>query len=303
MRNPVRALNERPFSDTIYVISIPQNKVGEGIKKGSLELSDNTNSIEYTDDGFGGIQKQNIEYQLVSADVQNNELILEDEFAVYELTLIDVDFNTGYLSVAYDSVIDNVTKVISTDFQENTLVVDREFELPFLLEPVRFGNVFYKDGLIVLTSVDSDTTITDYNVEFRSTSTIHETEVFLEVKEEEFNVSQNPSAVEVIVRNSYEFETTPIQGVLPSETITIREIEGIKKKTSFQSTYNPLITGSWDDYKEKLDTDPSGSYLAPFITTIGLYDDVGEMVAIAKLPTPIKSFPDIPVNFLIRIDT
>lgn len=44
-------------------------------------------------------------------------------------------------------------------------------------------------------------------------------------------------------------------------------------------------------------------YLAPYITTIGLYDDDGDMVAIAKLPNPIKNLPDYDLNFLIRFDT
>ena len=49
--------------------------------------------------------------------------------------------------------------------------------------------------------------------------------------------------------------------------------------------------------------DTTGSFLSPFITTIGLYDDNCDLVAVAKLPQPIKSEPDIPVNFIIRFDT
>jgi hypothetical protein len=45
------------------------------------------------------------------------------------------------------------------------------------------------------------------------------------------------------------------------------------------------------------------AFLTPFITTIGLYDDNCDLVAVAKLPQPIKSEPDIPVNFIIRFDT
>ena len=59
----------------------------------------------------------------------------------------------------------------------------------------------------------------------------------------------------------------------------------------------------FNNYEYSSSIDPTGSYLAPYITTIGLYDENYEMVAVAKLPTPIKSFPDLPVNFLIRIDT
>jgi hypothetical protein len=39
------------------------------------------------------------------------------------------------------------------------------------------------------------------------------------------------------------------------------------------------------------------------ITTIGLYDNELNMVAVAKLPQPIKSTPDYPVNFIIRFDS
>ena len=49
--------------------------------------------------------------------------------------------------------------------------------------------------------------------------------------------------------------------------------------------------------------DSTGSFLAPFITTIGLYDDNCDLVATAKLPQPIKSLPDYPINFIVRFDT
>lgn len=49
--------------------------------------------------------------------------------------------------------------------------------------------------------------------------------------------------------------------------------------------------------------DPTGSYLAPYITTIGLYDESGELVAVSKLGRPIKNLIDWPINFVVRFDT
>ena len=46
----------------------------------------------------------------------------------------------------------------------------------------------------------------------------------------------------------------------------------------------------------------SSSDFAPYITTIGLYDDAGQLVAIGKLAQPIKKRNDVDMNFLIRID-
>ena len=67
--------------------------------------------------------------------------------------------------------------------------------------------------------------------------------------------------------------------------------------------YSSSIKGGFGDYEISSSIDQTGSYLAPYITTIGLYDDNMDMVAVAKLGNPIKSLPDFPVNFIVRIDT
>ena len=46
----------------------------------------------------------------------------------------------------------------------------------------------------------------------------------------------------------------------------------------------------------------SGSDFSPYITTIGLYNDAGELLAIGKLAQPIKKRNDVDMNFLIRLD-
>ena len=139
------------------------------------------------------------------------------------------------------------------------------------------GNVFYDRGLIVLTEgITDDSTIDSFEVSYRSTMTIYENEVFLSVNESEFNVSQNPSAYDGTNK--------------------------IKLKT-IQSTIEPTKFGGFGDYDYSSSVDTTGSYLAPFITTIGLYDNELNMVAICKLPKPIKSLPDYPLNFIVRFDT
>jgi len=46
----------------------------------------------------------------------------------------------------------------------------------------------------------------------------------------------------------------------------------------------------------------SGSDFAPYVTTIGLYNDNGELLAVGKLAQPIRKRNDVDMNFLIRID-
>ena len=139
------------------------------------------------------------------------------------------------------------------------------------------GNIYYDRGLIVLTKdIVEDTTIESFELSYRSTMTIYENEVFLSVNESEFNVSQNPSAYDGTNK--------------------------IKLKT-IQSTIEPTKFGGFGEYDYSSSVDTTGSYLAPFITTIGLYDNELNMVAICKLPKPIKSLPDYPLNFIVRFDT
>jgi len=53
------------------------------------------------------------------------------------------------------------------------------------------------------------------------------------------------------------------------------------------------------DYSSSLDK--TGSYLAPFITTVGLYSGT-ELVGVSKLGMPIKNSGELPLNILVKWD-
>ena len=63
----------------------------------------------------------------------------------------------------------------------------------------------------------------------------------------------------------------------------------------------PTIKADFADYERLSTFDKTGSYLAPMATTIGLYDGL-ELVAVAKLGTPIKITPELPINFVVKMD-
>ena len=172
------------------------------------------------------------------------------------------------------------------------------------------GNVFYDRGLVVLTKdVTQDVTLSTFELRYRSTKKIYENEVFISVTEGEFNFSQNPSA---IVEEDGRTVTTIINR--PGVRLSLNDFvtasyykSGIKRIRNSNYAYTSSLdsgsAGSFDDYEYSSSIDPTGSYLAPYITTIGLYDDDNNMVVVAKLPQPIKSLPDYPVNFIVRFDT
>lgn len=54
-------------------------------------------------------------------------------------------------------------------------------------------------------------------------------------------------------------------------------------------------------YSSQSVEDKTGSYLAPYVTTIGLYSGL-DLVGVAKLGNPIKLTADFPINFVIKMD-
>ena len=117
------------------------------------------------------------------------------------------------------------------------------------------GNVFEKQGIAVLSSIDYRYRYvldSAYTASYKSTMTIYELGVIVRTPRGTMNVSTNPTT-------------------LLDDDFTI---------ASFAT----------------------GSDFQPYITTIGLYNDRNEMVAVAKLAQPIKKREDVDINFLVRVD-
>ena len=77
-------------------------------------------------------------------------------------------------------------------------------------------------------------------------------------------------------------------------------IEYLNEKTG--KNIGRRILSDFRNYEENDKKDTGGSYLAPYATTIGLYDGL-DLVMVAKLGKPIKILPNYPINFLIKFDS
>jgi hypothetical protein len=220
--------------------------------------------------------------------------------------ITQLNLETNILVVEYNSI-SYTLQLIKIDFENDILEVD---EIPFLNGIInQLGNVFYAQGLIVLTEVENFNT-SSFNLYYKSTETVYEHEYLLIVNEDEFNVSQNPSAVVEIGRETERYITSDGKTM---SVITNPGVKYIRKKSiletgdildyRFTSQVNSNVKAGFEHWDLSGSVDSTGSFLTPFITTIGLYDDNCDLVAVAKLPQPIKSEPDIPVNFIIRFDT
>ena len=312
-----RLTKERFLSGSAKIISIPQIYVGEGIKKGSVVLVDNKNlstEFAYTDDSFGNLQDYRDKIIISRIDV-NNDIINFTDLSEYvysaslETYIGAFDIQAGTLDIIYNGIPQPTIQLVSLDINSGMAIAEN---LPFLPEEsqgIKIGNVFYNQGLIVLTRDSAEKLQAEWQLDYKSTQTIYENEYLLIVNEDEFNVSQNPSAViESGRETSY---VTNTDGKIQKVT-TNTGVKYIKKLTTLENgdILDYRFSGSvgntkagFEHYDLSGSVDSTGSFLAPFITTIGLYDDNCDLVAVAKLPQPIKSEPDITVNFIVRFDT
>jgi|694.fasta_scaffold153843_1 hypothetical protein len=309
--------NERYLSGSAIVISIPQNKIGDGIKKGSVLLYND--DLTYFDDEYGNLYDVRDKLLLSKLSV-NDSVIQFDDLAEYgysgsvEELLGDFDVQAKTLNITYDGISYDLI-VDSIDIANGYVVAKNIPFLPEESQGIKVGNIFYSQGLIVVTrqSVTSDAidiSGNNWDMTYKSTETIYEHEYLLIANEDEFNVSTNPTAIVEVGK-----ETGLVTGSDGRiyKTTTSPGVKYIKKKSTLEngnildyripSQYTASISGGFEHYDMSGSVDTTGSFLSPFITTIGLYDDNCDLVAVAKLPQPIKSEPDIPVNFIVRFDT
>lgn len=299
MKNTADWAVERFINHIIYVIQLPQSNYGEQIKKGSVVIKNTDTDETYIDNSWGGLVAENPTYMWVSYDVETQILTFTDGIDNFEVTCSYFDANSGIGVFTIDNITESQT-VFQLDAQTGYITLSNELDFSGGngLTNKR-GNIFYDDGLIVLTN---DAPLVNYTLTYKSTQTIYETEVLVSAENGEFNASQNPSAVDITLTNSYDFETTKITNYKPAGTVRIKEVQDISQKQEFVGTIGS-VTGSWNDYYESGSSDPTGSYLSTYVTTIGLYDEDYNMIAVAKLPKPIKKLPDYNLNFIIRFDT
>jgi hypothetical protein len=310
-------VKERYLNGSAKVISIPNIYVGEGIKKGSVVLVDNQtqlNEVSYNDDSFGNIQDNRDQINISRIDIENqlfNFIDLDENIysASLETYIGAFDIQAGTLDIIYNGIARPTINLISLDIESGIAVAEDISFLPEQAQGIKIGNIFYNQGLIVITKDVANRLTNKWQLNYKSTKTIYEHEYLLIVNEDEFNISQNPSAIVEVGKVDEEIITSDN---IRQKVTTTTGVKYIKKLSTLENgnTLDYRFSGSvgttkagFEHYDLSGSMDSTGSFLAPFITTIGLYDDNCDLVAVAKLPQPIKSEPDIPVNFIIRFDT
>jgi hypothetical protein len=150
----------------------------------------------------------------------------------------------------------------------STHIITDDGEGNLVSASINVGNIIYPHGIAILTDqalASGSVETTNVTCSFSSSYTIYESQYKCTVRESEFNYTLNPSTVS----SSY-------------------SISG--------SWYNfAYPTGSVYDYV-------TSSYFSPFITTIGLYNENQELLAVAKLAQPLQTSNTTDTTILINLD-
>ena len=138
------------------------------------------------------------------------------------------------------------------------------------------GNVIYPQGMVIFTNevligatfndLIDDIQNDNANCAFSSSMTIYETQYKCTIRESEFNATLNPSA--------------QASGSL----LTINS-----------SSFSQRGDGT-------LANNVTGSYFSPYVTTVGLYDEAQNLLAIGKLAQPLPTSDTTDTTILINLD-
>lgn len=147
----------------------------------------------------------------------------------------------------------------------------------------KVGDVIYQHGIIILTAISSSISGAVYG------SAIYGTSVYGSESITGLN--------EIITGNNI---TCSFQS-----TMTIYE-------SQYKCTFNPnefvystnpsVISSSCENQDGKLYDFATGSYFEPYITTVGLYNNTNELVAVGKLSQPLQSSNITDTTILVNLD-
>lgn len=119
------------------------------------------------------------------------------------------------------------------------------------------------------------------NIKFKNSHTIYEQTIKCVVKDYEFNTSYNPTLSSGSIGYIFQLGSQYITGsTLPSE---------------YSGSYQVYPDSSIKDFA-------TGSFFTPYVSTVGLYNDSNQLLAVAKLAQPLPLSNETDTTILIKMD-
>lgn len=135
------------------------------------------------------------------------------------------------------------------------------------------GNIIYQHGIIIIREIDkifSEMDAGNVTASFSSSYKLFETQYQCTINENEFNYTLNPSAI----------TGSQIPTRFSGSSIEWENTASIGSPLGFVTS----------------------SFFEPYITTVGLYDENHQLLAVGKLAQPLQSSPTTDTTILVNID-
>ena len=143
------------------------------------------------------------------------------------------------------------------------------------------GDIIYTHGMAIFTNLDhaglvnstisGKGTISSVLLNLQSNQPIFTHNYHCKLRESEFNFTYNPSALTSSLKTTYD------------------------NNGDLYATSSKSSTGY-------LNNNVTGSSFQPYITTVGLYNDANELIAVGKMAQPIPKSANTEMTFIVKID-
>ena len=310
----------KSLESNVAIISIPQFLFGENIKPGTFEF--NSGSVFHIiDDGEGNLFASGaVSYNAtISSSVSSSnqsftstgtstissittsQIDLASETEVpnsYTVTTASYSGATGTSPFYIGSETTQVTFVTGSQAEVLTVTADQ-----LAIESTNTSKTSFIDtstsGTITITAVSSSIQTTTTNHEIHPASTITDNELLGSIYYSHGMLTLTKS--DVAKRFQEQVLRSGSLSWKGSHTIYEHTYNCRSNQSQLNYSLNPSTFNNTNE-SGSINDNVSGSYFQPYVTTVGLYNDANELIAVGKLGQPIPKSQYNDMTFAVKFD-
>ena len=111
-----------------------------------------------------------------------------------------------------------------------------------------------------------------------------------------------PQGIAIITNQALASGSIETTNVTCSFTSSMTIFETQYKATIRESEFNATLNPSARDSDGTLNSNVTGSYFSPYVTTVGLYDELQNLLAVGKLAQPLPTSDTTDTTILVNLD-
>lgn len=301
----------REIFSTASLYSIPTDIYGHGLVPGTIHIkSEPTGSFYIVDDGEGKLRSSgSFTYNETSSSITHTRTSgsifngISGGGGAATLDLLSPGINIGPSGNWTLTSVNWTGRVIDTPLEEKSIAVTSITD-PTSLAVLSFSSETELESSnttrvnFLSTSNTSDTiqfTFTSESIEYTQLSPVTDNQVLGDVIYTHGNLILTEDSTITQVENQPSYSLA-FKG---SYLVYTHNFRCKVSETQLNYSQNPTVkSGSLGDIKEFA----TGSYFRPYVTTVGLYNDSDELIAIGKMGQPIPKSKYMDMTFVVKFD-